>query len=236
MLRNREGGTDFKNTFKSSQQNEVHGVPTILTVLGPCKSHAFQCLLSLPPLTPASPAPNFLHCVYGPRPTMLHATTLYCALWSSVKGRKASLHGEHCLSSAQISESKHWFLVTGRFLVHRGPCHIPTTFQTHKLQSHGYLYSTEDKLGLKLKPRFCEVQSLFLLAMLHMVYGASCPQVGKSERKDKAKRLKPMRKRQTITPMQLWCEPRSRETRDKARAKDAGSPSSTGSALTHPPL
>lgn len=166
MLRNREGDTDFKNTFKSSQQNEVHSVPTTLTVSGPCKSHACQCLLSLPPLTPASPAPNFLHCVYGPCHTMLHATTLYCALWSSVKGRKASLHGEHCLSSAQI---KHWFLVTGRFLVHRGPCHIPTRFQTHKLQSRGYLYSTEDKLGLKLKPRFCEVQSLFLLAMLHMV-------------------------------------------------------------------
>lgn len=49
MLRNREGDTDFKNTFKSSQQNEVHGVPTTLTVLGPRKSHAFQCLLSLPP-------------------------------------------------------------------------------------------------------------------------------------------------------------------------------------------
>lgn len=49
MLRNREGDTDFKNAFKSSQQNEVHSVPTTLTVSGPCKSHACQCLLSLPP-------------------------------------------------------------------------------------------------------------------------------------------------------------------------------------------
>lgn len=110
----------------------MHGTQTT-PLSGLLNSNIFQFFLSLPPMTP-----TFLISYTA---FMAHATQ-FCTTPSAIMllschfvKRQRPFHDMQSVSSsANISESKHLFLGTGCFLVHKGTSHSPIAFELHKLQ------------------------------------------------------------------------------------------------------
>lgn len=143
-------------------------------------------------------------------------------------------------SSAKISGSKHGLL--GAFWFTEGLATDPPHSSFTGCRVVVIFILQETKWELKLKPRFCNIQSLLLHTLLHWpsaAIGYSCPQARKSKRQDTALEAsggKTNKQTNHTRYRQQWYEPRSRETRDKRQSKGCWFSSSTGSALTQEPI